>query len=152
MPSGSNAPAAKPSNEKTKKFENGIDGLVAVKIGTSEEEPLSDRELFGIHETVAHLKCTICRILKKRIRAVDEDHSLISADVTDAYVFKKRDYWNEDKKQFQLMTKQRGGEDAFPPPYMAFFGSQSFGYIVTHDRYPNEAYIVELYDSLFSQG
>ena len=65
MPSGSNAPAAKTSNEKTKKFENGIDGLVAVKIGTSEEEPLSDRELFGIHETVTHLKCTLCRILKK---------------------------------------------------------------------------------------
>ena len=26
MPSGSNAPAAKPSNEEKKKFENGIDG------------------------------------------------------------------------------------------------------------------------------
>jgi hypothetical protein len=50
------------------------------------------------------------------------------------------------------MKNQRGGNNVFPPPYMAFFGSQSFGYIVTHDRYPNEAYIVELYDSLFSQG
>ena len=88
---------------------------------------------------------------KKRIHTVDEDHYLISADVTDAsYV--RRDYWNEDKKQFQPTKEQRGGTNVFPPPYMAFFGSQSFGYIVTHDRYPNEAYIVELYDSLFSQG
>ncbi len=37
------------------------------------------------------------------------------------------------------MKNQRGGNNVFPPPYMAFFGSQSFGYIVTHDRYPNEA-------------
>ena len=65
---------------------------------------------------------------------MDEDHSLISADVTDAsYV--RRDYWNEDKKQFQPTKEQRGGTNVFPPPYMDFFGSQSFGYIVTHDRY-----------------
>ena len=67
---------------------------------------------------------------------MDEDHYLISVDVTDAYVKKKRDYWNGDKKQeFQPMKKQRGGTNVFPPPYMAFFGSQSCGYIVTHDRY-----------------
>jgi hypothetical protein len=35
---------------------------------------------------------------------VDEDRYLISADGTDAYV--RRDYWNEDKKQFQPMAKQ----------------------------------------------
>ena len=71
---------------------------------------------------------------KKRIHTVDEDHYLISADVTDAsYV--RRDYWNEDTKQFQPIKEQRGGTNVFPPPYMAFFGSQSFGYIVTHDRY-----------------
>ena len=137
MPLGSNAPAAKPStrkrNAKKKKFENGINGLVAVKIGTSEEASLSDQELFGIHGTVAHLKCTTCGIVKEGTPGVDEDHYLIFAEVTGAYV--KRDYWNEDKKQFQPMKKQRGGEDFFPPPYMTFFGSQSFGYVVTHDRY-----------------
>ena len=64
---------------------------------------------------------------------MDEDRYLISADGTDAYV--RRDYWNEDKKQFQPIKEQRGGTNVFPPPYMAFFGSQSCGYIVTHDRY-----------------
>ena len=128
-------PKSKPRS-KRKKFENGIDGLVAVQIGTSSREiRCPSRELFAIQRTVAHLQCTTCGRIKETeemAKALDDDHYLIVAQVTDAYV--RKDYWNEGKSQFQPMKYEEDGKDKFPPPYLTFFGSQTFGYVVTNEN------------------
>ena len=136
------------SPKKKNKFELGIEGLHAVKIGESEEEPASKNDLFGIRGTIAHLKCKINCIIDNNggknecmdTGMVDDDHYLISADVTDAYV--KEDYWNEKKKVFQPCRREGGGHQHSPPPYLTFFGSQSFGYVLPSkvEEYTSNAY------------
>ena len=130
--------------KKKKKFENGIDGLIAVKIGTTDEEPaIESEELFGIMGTVAHIKCRVNGIVEETNTidpggdGLDEDHHLILAEVTNAHV--KKDYWDEKKKQFRPIAQKCGDNEAqlHPPPYLTFFGSQSFGYVVTDDLLTN---------------
>jgi len=129
-----------PFKKKKKKFENGIDGLIAVKIGTTDEEPaIESKELFGIMGTVAHIKCRVNGIVEETNttdpggNGLDEDHHLILAEVTNAYI--KKDYWDETKKQFRPIGQKCGDDEAqvHPPPYLTFFGSQTFGYVVNAD-------------------
>lgn len=87
----------------------------------------SQTNAFAIRGTVAHLKCTIYKLLQD---AIDENHLLILARVTAACVHPS--YWDSSKNGF------RPEKDA--PPYLTFFGSQEFGYVVTQptDQYENE--------------
>lgn len=123
-------------------FSHGIDGLFAVKVGTSDQftsisdDGLQPRSPFAIKGTVAHLKCAIHHIASEHEKFVDNEHNLIIADVIEAYVH--CDYWDGTKNQF--FPQQRGGSDnettrpsssSLPPPYLTFFGSQKFGYVAT---------------------
>lgn len=118
---------SKASNKKKRRrFQNGIEGLHTVEIGSSMEEPKSESELFAVKGTVAHLKCCTYRIVDgKDGSAIDEDHHLILCEVRAAFV--QSQYWNEEKKRFQPKCKDVS-------PYLTFFGSQAFGYVVSeHD-------------------
>lgn len=111
------------NNKKRRRFQNGIEGLHAVQLGSSIDEPKSESELFAVKGTVAHLKCCTYRIVDgKDGSAIDEDHHLILCEVKAAFVH--RQYWNEEKKRFQPKSKD-------VPPYLTFFGSQAFGYVVS---------------------
>ena len=126
---------------------NGIHSLVAVKLGTCDEEIISNNNNdddyhgqdidFAIKGTVAHLKCIIYDVPsfnnKEQQLLIDDEHNLIMAEVVEAYV--RNDYWNQDKKQFcpQIQPTLHCRSDGFycPPPYLTFFGSQTFGYVST---------------------
>lgn len=111
------------NNKKRRRFQNGIEGLHTVQTGSSTEEPKSESELFAVKGTVAHLECCTYRIVDgKDGSAIDEDHHLILCEVRAAFVHSQ--YWDDNKKRFQ--PKSRG-----VPPYMTFFGSQAFGYVVS---------------------
>ena len=136
------------SNRQRKKqkkeniIRNGILGLVPVPLG-SNDEALEESSLFAIKGTVAHMRCRVCALLgpqssdnhddatnndssaDKGMQSVaDEDHLLIMAEVVDAYVHSS--YWDSNKMVFRPMPKE-GGQ---MPPYLTFFGSQTFGYVV----------------------
>jgi flavin reductase (DIM6/NTAB) family NADH-FMN oxidoreductase RutF len=120
-------------NNKRKKnqYEHGIDGLTAVRLGCTSEAPQHDGDVFAIQGTIAHLHCRIYQIVGGVDgNVIDEDHHLILAEVVDAYVHK--DYWNVEKKQFRINapSNPHGNTVALPPPYMTFYGSQSFGYVM----------------------
>ena len=51
---------------------------------------------------------------------VDDEHYLVSATVVDAYCH--GDYWDKEKNLFRPSTTSA-------PPYLTFFGSQTFGYV-----------------------
>lgn len=90
----------------------GIPGLEAVPFG----EPT-----FAIRGTVAHLKCSIYKLMEG---VVDDDHLLILAQMTAARVHPS--YWDANKNRF------RPAQDV--PPYLTFFGAQEFGYVVTQSK------------------
>jgi flavin reductase (DIM6/NTAB) family NADH-FMN oxidoreductase RutF len=99
--------------------QDGIPGLKAVPVGHSIPQQQHDAlHLFCIDGTVAHLVCRVTRIHD------DEHHLLIRAQVERAYV--QSSYWDGDKNLF------RPSQDT--PPYLTFFGSQVFGYVVTEDQ------------------
>mmetsp|Transcript_20452 Transcript_20452/g.30135 ORF Transcript_20452/g.30135 Transcript_20452/m.30135 type:complete len:290 (-) Transcript_20452:25-894(-) len=123
------APIKTSRQQKKRKFENGVDGLVAVGIGGVEKAPQNEHDPIAILGTVAHLVCKTYRIVDgKDGNAIDDDHHLILAEVKEAYV--QRDYWNEGKNQFQPMTKKIERGESQPAPYLTFLGSQRFGYVV----------------------
>jgi len=123
------APVKTSRQQKKRKFENGVDGLVAVRIGGVEKAPQNEHDPIAILGTVAHLVCKTYRIVDgKDGNAIDDEHHLILAEVKEAYVH--RDYWNEGKNQFQPMTKKIGSGESQPAPYLTFLGSQRFGYVV----------------------
>ena len=120
-----------PRDKKKKIFQRGIDGLLAVRLGCSGEAPPDkDDHLFAIQGTVAHLHCRIYRIVDGMDgNAIDDDHHLILAEVVDAFV--RKDYWNAEKRLFQPIRRKVANDDGrSPPPYMKFFGSQTFGYVI----------------------
>ena len=131
------------SNRQRKKqkkeniINNGIVGLIPVSLGSSDDTLLEEFELFAIKGTVAHLKCRVYALIGPSLStnenasnvtvditqpAIDDDHLLIMAEVIDAYVH--RSYWDSNKLLFRPMT-------TIYPPYLTFFGSQSFGYVAS---------------------
>lgn len=134
------------SNRQRKKLKkqqlalHGVEGLIPVPLGSS--EPSS---LFAIKGTVAHLKCRTCAIIgtadkidgsimensdgqnvcdNSHTAAIDHNHLLVMAEVTDAYVHQS--YWDNKKLLFRPLSSD-------VPPYLTFFGSQTFGYVTTGD-------------------
>jgi flavin reductase (DIM6/NTAB) family NADH-FMN oxidoreductase RutF len=114
---------AEGQKKKKFKFEHGIDGLVATKIGTS-LEITDEEEPFAIQGTVAHLVCQSYKIFDLESQIIDNEHYLVMAQVKDAYVDKE--YWDTKKKLFRPSSKAN--------PYLTFFGSQTFGYVMCHDQ------------------
>ena len=123
---------------------NGILGLVPVPLGSDDDTSLEESDLFAIKGTVAHLRCRVYALLGPQSSdnldatnekesganasmrpAVDEDHLLIMAQVVDAYVHSS--YWDPNKLLFRPVRKEG---DQTVPPYLTFFGSQTFGYVV----------------------
>ena len=101
---------------------NGVPGLISVPLGVSPPCDLTRKEqvasdLFAIHGTVAHLHCRTCDVMNTD---QNHEHLLLSAEVVDAYV--EPSYWDTEK---QLFCPQKPDV----PPYLTFFGSQTFGYV-----------------------
>lgn len=134
------------SNRQRKKLRldtiknNGILGLIPVPLGYAGS--LERSGLFAIKGTVAHLRCRTYAVIgphpsdnlgemsnnanSTKRPSIDDDHLLIMAEVIDAYVHPS--YWNPTKLLF--CPQQREGEEAVSP-YLTFFGSQTFGYVVS---------------------
>ena len=127
---------------------DGVSGLVSVPFGNVETS--SQSSLFAIKGTVAHLKCKTYAVMGSSIREednessrhcnetekrsceddnmyspiIDDDHLLIMAEVTGAYVHPS--YWDDKKQLFRPISSE-------VPPYLKFFGSQTFGYVTSGD-------------------
>lgn len=97
----------------------GVPGLEAVPLGN--ESRTKDTQPIAIRGTVAHLNCSI---YKRMDGIIDDDHFLILARVTAAYV--KPAYWDSTKNVFRA--------DSQYPPYLTFLGSQEFGHVVAHNN------------------
>jgi flavin reductase (DIM6/NTAB) family NADH-FMN oxidoreductase RutF len=98
----------------------GVPGLVACRIGTDEcyeDNHTTDETMLAIHGTIAHLECSVTKVMDG---VVDDQHLLVTAQVTKAFV--QSNYWDESKNLFRPA-------EGFPP-YMTFFGSQTLGYVV----------------------
>jgi flavin reductase (DIM6/NTAB) family NADH-FMN oxidoreductase RutF len=74
--------------------------------------------LFAVQGTVAHMVCRVTRIIPNTI---DDEHVLVLAKVEGAHI--QSAYWNAEKCLFRP-----AGSNV--PPYLTFFGSQTFGYVV----------------------
>ena len=129
---------------KQQLLEHGVEGLVPIPLGSSADyEP----QHFAIKGTVAHIKCRTYAVIGSppvtktstgkeatgldessydhhdiQAPVIDDDHLLIMAEITDAYVH--RSYWDTKK----LIFRPLGGD---VPPYLTFFGSQTFGYMTS---------------------
>jgi flavin reductase (DIM6/NTAB) family NADH-FMN oxidoreductase RutF len=134
----SNRQRKKQKNDNIKS--NGILGLLPVPLGNGAS--LEEFDLFAIKGTVAHLRCRAYAVIgspssdnldatnekasgtNRAHPVIDDDHLLIMAEVVDAFVHPS--YWDSNKLLFRPMA--RGEQTA--PPYLTFFGSQTFGYVV----------------------
>jgi flavin reductase (DIM6/NTAB) family NADH-FMN oxidoreductase RutF len=93
--------------------ENGVPGL--------HSEPFD--QSFAIRDTVAQMACEITGTLRTSDTDNDdndEEHVIYRARVVTARV--DTNYWDGEKLLFRAMT-------AVTPPYLTFFGSQTFGYV-----------------------
>lgn len=100
---------------KGPRFPQGIPGLRAVPLGN---RPDFYHHRFGIRGTVAQLDCTIYNVMED---VIDSEHLLVLAQVQRAFVHPN--YWDGDKNLFRPQTGL--------PPYLTFFGSQTFGYVTS---------------------
>lgn len=116
--------------------ENGVTGLIPAPLGYLRTK--SDAYPFAIEGTVAHVLCRTYAVVgsphshprsyvasngsisttTESSPIIDEDHLLVLAEVTDAYVHPS--YWDDTKSIFRPLS-----EDV--PPYLTFLGSQTFG-------------------------
>lgn len=141
------------SNRQRKKIRkqrlatHGVEGLVGVPLGSSSpsvQDGTSQSAPFAIKGTVAHLRCRTYAVLGSQGSAgesgaaaaqrrcddgaqsqppvIDDEHLLIMAEILDAYVHPM--YWDEKKLLFRPL-------DGSAPPYLTFFGAQTFGYVVS---------------------
>jgi flavin reductase (DIM6/NTAB) family NADH-FMN oxidoreductase RutF len=96
--------------------EHGIPGLVAIPPVTLCSDASS---LVCIDGTVAHMVCRVEQVFEAK------DHWLVMAQIEAASVHSS--YWDHEKNLFRPLT-------VGVPPYLSFFGSQTFGYVVTADQ------------------
>eukprot|EP00977_Amphora_coffeiformis_P009160 scaffold2092_cov144-Amphora_coffeaeformis.AAC.1 len=109
--------ASRSKKRKGPRFPTGIPHLERVSLGQDTEG--STGWPFAVKGTVAHLLCRVIHIAE-RTDWIDNSHYVVFAKITRAYV--KSSYWNASKKLFQPAP-------GFPP-YLTFFGSQTFGYVI----------------------
>jgi flavin reductase (DIM6/NTAB) family NADH-FMN oxidoreductase RutF len=81
-------------------------------------------EHFVIEGTVAHLLCTVAKTLSE-YHLIDNEHTLFVAKILEANVHPT--YWNNDKNLFRPSSDD-------DPPYLTFFGSQTFGYVTSGSK------------------
>mmetsp|Transcript_37716 Transcript_37716/g.43076 ORF Transcript_37716/g.43076 Transcript_37716/m.43076 type:complete len:248 (+) Transcript_37716:37-780(+) len=110
-------PLSKRQKKKLRRLNPEVDGLKAVSLYSS-DEMRSSSYLFAIEGTVAYLQCKLHSMEETKI---DDEHYLVSAEVTRASV--NSSYWYPEKCIFR---PQEG-----MPPYLTFFGSQTFGYVTS---------------------
>lgn len=94
-----------------------LEGLKAVSLG--HQAPYdSSIGPFAVDGTVAHLYCEAYSKCQEPV--IDEDHFLVLAEVTQAFV--NSSYWDQGQNVFRPA-------DQSVPPYLTFFGSSIFGYV-----------------------
>ena len=119
-----NTNTSRKKRQRQPKFPHGIPGLRAVLLGhTTTTDGTDDRssranDLFAVDGTIAHLQCKATRFMEQ---VVDDDHDLVLAHIVKAFV--KTFYWNARQNLFQPQQDDL-------PPYLTFFGSQTFGHVV----------------------
>jgi flavin reductase (DIM6/NTAB) family NADH-FMN oxidoreductase RutF len=142
---------SKRQRKKEPRFPTGIPQLERVNIGDSERTASSSSSnhgntastndhCFAIQGTVAQLVCRVYRIMPSSSSSspsgsdlnetsstqtgsiIDDDHDLILAEVVRARV--RPAYFDISKNLFRPATPDT-------PPYLTFFGSQTFGYVVS---------------------
>jgi hypothetical protein len=114
---------SKRQQKKKPRFVQGIPGLTAVALGRSDVSDVVAEEnndkLFAIQGTVAHLHCRTVVNNMEPATLIDSEHYLVLGQVVDAYVHSS--YWDSTKNIFRPQEAR---------PYLTFFGSQTFGYVV----------------------
>jgi flavin reductase (DIM6/NTAB) family NADH-FMN oxidoreductase RutF len=149
-------PMSKRQRKKEPRFPTGIPGLGRVSMEDSEARSASGSSnhgndsranshshsrCFAIEGTVAQLVCRVYRVMSSSPSSdpteplssaqadndnegsiIDDDHDLFLAEVVRARV--RPDYFDVAKNLFRPAT-------ADTPPYLTFFGSQTFGYVVS---------------------
>ncbi|KAL7476503.1 hypothetical protein ACHAW6_002362 [Cyclotella cf. meneghiniana] len=139
--------------KKEKFSQHGIPGLIPVKsfcLSSTSNSPLKQSSaFFVIQGTVAHLHCRTYAVVgtppldaqsngktdhcAMQQLAIDQDHLLIMAEVLEAAVHPM--YWEEKKLLFRPQSKSSCSametEEDEVPPYLTFFGSQTFGYVTS---------------------
>jgi flavin reductase (DIM6/NTAB) family NADH-FMN oxidoreductase RutF len=109
----------KRQQKRQQRFARGVPDLQIMPFGGN-DKAITDLSLFAIQGTVAHLQCQVEKVLE---HVIDEDHYLITAKVKNAYC--QSDYWDANKNIFRPSQESK--------PYLSFFGSQTFGYVVTEE-------------------
>lgn len=112
------------------RFPRGIPNLQRIPFGgghshesqQKEQHATDNDKLFCIEGTVAHIACSIVQVLDS---ASEQDHFLVQAQIEAAYVDSR--YWDTTKNLFRP-------KDVSTPPYLTFFGSQTFGYVVCENE------------------
>ncbi|KAL7565479.1 hypothetical protein ACA910_012218 [Epithemia clementina (nom. ined.)] len=124
------------------RFPIGIPGLELVRVGSiaaapNQTTPRTDHHFAGIEGCVAHLYCRVLQCIAHPTISPNhykdsrecatklnpdrpQQHSLVLAQVETAYVHSH--YWDGQKKLFRPQNQH-------VPPYLTFFGSQTFGYV-----------------------
>jgi flavin reductase (DIM6/NTAB) family NADH-FMN oxidoreductase RutF len=111
---------SKRQQKRQQRFAHGVPGLQIMPFGGNDDAN-KDLSLFAIQGTVAHLLCQVEKVVE---HVIDEDHYLITAKVMDAYC--QSDYWDANNNMFRPNQESK--------PYLSFFGSQTFGYVVPEER------------------
>mmetsp|Transcript_25623 Transcript_25623/g.74129 ORF Transcript_25623/g.74129 Transcript_25623/m.74129 type:complete len:288 (+) Transcript_25623:181-1044(+) len=108
---------------KRMRMAKGVPNLEAVPIGHLDNSAWERNALFAINGTCAHIHCRTSAIVDEPATGIvdeEQQHHLVMAEVIDARV--DSSYWDAAKRQFRPMR-----EDV--PPYLTFFGAQTFGYV-----------------------
>jgi flavin reductase (DIM6/NTAB) family NADH-FMN oxidoreductase RutF len=151
---------SKRQRKKEPRFPTGIPQLERVSIGDPDHHPASgssnhgndddshaNSHCFAIQGTVAQLVCRVYRVMSSSpspsslstpdpnetlssstqadsttCSIIDDDHDLFLAEVIRARV--RPAYFDDTKNLFRPATAET-------PPYLTFFGSQTFGYVVS---------------------
>ena len=122
--------------------------LLLTNDATTRTATTDSADCFVIDGTVAHLKCRVVPNLPSsssssssqvasqsaELLMLDKNHYLVVGEIVDAYV--KKSYWDSSKKLFRPMASTsscNNQKTQSPPPYLTFFGSQTFGFIVNSE-------------------
>jgi flavin reductase (DIM6/NTAB) family NADH-FMN oxidoreductase RutF len=99
---------------------DGVPGLLAISPTLSAEHSHDETSLVCVDGTVAHMVCRVQQILDT---TYNDDHWLVVAQIEAASVHPS--YWDAAKNLFRPLCA---------PPYLSFFGSQTFGYVMTAEQ------------------